>query len=171
MSEFDKVSANQLIYSLIRAHEKHPVAVFRHAIRKVSKLYDIPDPYRPDGSPVVFTSTIVKVVSEHFGMSPEDLISDKRSIIYMTPRHIIYYLCVLLSGQSKVQIGKKLGNRDHSTIIHGQRKILKRIQESEQLETLIDTLIEKCIDAAHEEKQRNFQRMTQWTLSNEKQIS
>lgn len=170
MSEFNKVDAEQLIYQINKIMQKHSLAVFRHAIRKVRKLYDIPDPYKPDGSPVVFVATIVKVVSEHFGMKVEDLVSDKRSIIFMTPRHIIYYLCILLSGQSKVQIGKKLGNRDHSTIIHGSRKIQKQIQDNEELEALIDILIEKCIDAALDEKARN-QRMMQWTPIRENQIS
>jgi hypothetical protein len=156
---FDKLSAEQLIYLLNSIYENHPLAVFRHALRKVRKLYDIPDPYKPDGSPIVLISTIVRVVATHYGMEASDITSHKRNIIYLTPRHITYFISFILSGQSKVVIGKRLGGRDHSTIVYGVKKIQKAIKESEIIETLIDGLIEKCIDASAEERAINIRKM------------
>jgi chromosomal replication initiation ATPase DnaA len=159
MDKFNKQDAEKLVHYLNLLSEEHSFAVFRHASRKIRKIFDIPDRYKPDGSPVVFVSTIIKVVADHFGMTQEDITSHKRGINYLTPRHITYFLSFILSGQTKSQIGKKIGKRDHSTIIHGIRKIQKAIKESEAIETLVDNLIEKCLDAAVEEKTVNTKKM------------
>ena len=53
------------------------------------------------------------------------------------------YLCRRLTELSVTEIGKALGNRDHSTVIHGCDKISKDIQKDTSIHNTVDVLIKK----------------------------
>ena len=53
------------------------------------------------------------------------------------------YLADKLTSLSTTDIGKQLGNRDHSTVIHGRDKIIEDLKENVQLQNTIDVLFKK----------------------------
>lgn len=96
-----------------------------------------------DNKRTITPDYIIKIVSEHFNISEEDIISSKRNADIAKPRQIAMYLCRQLTTFPLDQIGRYFGNRDHTTILHGCKKIGKEITDSVETKTLIDTLIKK----------------------------
>ena len=79
-------------------------------------------------TPVKITAKeIIRVVCDYYHVSQLDIISARRTLNVMIPRQIVMYLARELTPMSTPQIGARLGNRDHSTIIHGAKKIERRI--------------------------------------------
>ena len=86
---------------------------------------------------------ILDIVSDHFGISIADLKSNKRSADIANPRQIAMYLCKTMTSDSLDVIGQLLGGRDHSTIIHGIKKVTKDYEENDSTRTLIETIKKK----------------------------
>lgn len=72
---------------------------------------------------------IIDIVAEHFEITKEDIISKGKTKNIAYPRQICMYLSKTLTGLTFSEIGKKLGNRDHSTIMHGAEKIMKDLDK------------------------------------------
>ena len=68
---------------------------------------------------------IQRKVSEHFNIRLSDMVGPKRLRAYARPRQIAMYLCKQLTTRSLPEIGRRFGGRDHTTVIHG----VKRIEE------------------------------------------
>lgn len=66
---------------------------------------------------------IQRAVSAHFDVKQIDLISERRAVAIARPRQIAMYLAKRLTTRSLPEIGRKFGNRDHSTVIHAVRRI------------------------------------------------
>jgi chromosomal replication initiator protein len=66
---------------------------------------------------------IQRKVAEHYGIRLSDMHSPRRARPVARPRQIAMYLCKQLTTHSLPEIGRKFGGRDHTTIIHGVRKI------------------------------------------------
>ena len=97
----------------------------------------------PNKSRMITPELIINVVSEHFGIRPEDICSKKRNSEFVLPRQIVMYLCRELTATSFVNIGKLLGKKDHTTIIHGVNKITAELKNNEELKNKIDIIIKK----------------------------
>ena len=68
---------------------------------------------------------IQKVVAREYGISVEDILSARRTRAIVLPRQIAMFLSKTLTPRSLPDIGRRFGNRDHTTVIHGVRKIEK----------------------------------------------
>jgi chromosomal replication initiator protein len=66
---------------------------------------------------------IQRAVSAHFEVKQIDLISERRAVAIARPRQIAMYLAKRLTTRSLPEIGRKFGNRDHSTVIHAVKRI------------------------------------------------
>lgn len=66
---------------------------------------------------------ILKVVSRHFGVSKGDILSQRRHRSVVWPRQVGMYLAKQLTARSLPEIGRRFGNRDHTTVLHAIRKI------------------------------------------------
>lgn len=66
---------------------------------------------------------IQKKVAEHFDIRLTDILSPRRSRTVARPRQIAMYLCKTLTPYSLPDIGRKFNGRDHTTILHGIRKV------------------------------------------------
>lgn len=97
----------------------------------------------PNAVQEVTPQLIIDVVAEHFGITPLDIISPKRSKELVFPRQITMYLCGEMTNESLQNIGKSLGGRDHTTIIHGTKKIAAELKNDESLKNTIDILKKK----------------------------
>jgi chromosomal replication initiator protein len=95
----------------------------------------------PGGSARAITIEHVQAaVCEWFGVSQADLRGDKRPQSIAYPRHIAMYLCRELTDQSLPKIGAKFGGRDHSTVMHGVRRIGDLIREDRDVFNVVQEL-------------------------------
>ena len=66
---------------------------------------------------------IQKKVSQHFNIKMSDMSSARRSRTVARPRQVAMYLSKNLTSRSLPEIGRRFGNRDHTTVIHAVRKV------------------------------------------------
>ncbi len=83
---------------------------------------------------------ILRIVSRHFGVSKGDLLSQRRHRSVVWPRQIGMYLAKQLTHRSLPEIGRRFGNRDHTTVLHAIRKIENVIAGDANLRDEIDEL-------------------------------
>jgi chromosomal replication initiator protein len=82
-----------------------------------------------DGGPEITGATIMAATAEYFGLTMEDLCGSSRSRVLVTGRQIAMYLCRELTDLSLPKIGQMFGGRDHTTVIHANRKIRGQMAE------------------------------------------
>jgi len=82
-----------------------------------------------DGGPAITGATIMAATAEYFGLTMEDLCGSSRSRVLVTGRQIAMYLCRELTDLSLPKIGQMFGGRDHTTVIHADRKIRAQMAE------------------------------------------
>lgn len=97
----------------------------------------------PDVKKKITVESITETVAEHFGITASDIFSSKKSRNIAHPRQICMYLCRELTNDSLKDIGRKLGKRDHSTILHGCNKITDDLTTDTSLQNIIDILKKK----------------------------
>ncbi len=97
----------------------------------------------PGGAREITPELIIQVVSEHFGITPADISSKKRNKEIVYPRQIAMYLCRTMTSTPLQGIGKCLGDRDHTTIIHGAEKITADLEKNESLRNTLEILKKK----------------------------
>ena len=85
-----------------------------------------------EGGPEITGATIMASCAEYFGLTMEDLCGSSRSRALVTARQIAMYLCRELTDLSLPKIGQMFGGRDHTTVIHADRKIRGQMSERRQ---------------------------------------
>lgn len=103
------------------------------------------DMINPNKAKEITPSLIINVVAEHFGVRPEDIISNKRTSEFVQPRHVVMYLCRKLTDTSQTNIAKILGKKDHTTVINGVDKITAEMERNEELRNKIEIIQKKII--------------------------
>jgi chromosomal replication initiator protein len=97
----------------------------------------------PDKPKEITPQLIIEVVTEHFHISMDQMISKSRSSDIARPRQIAMFLCKNMTDMPLDTIGSFLGGRDHSTIIHVIRKITEEYENNDSTRALIDTIKKK----------------------------
>lgn len=97
----------------------------------------------PDEKKVITAEGILSVVAEHYNVTVADITGNKRNSKVVVPRQVAMYLCREMIDLQLKLIGKHIGNRDHTTVIHGIEKIEKEIQNSESMKNTIEILKKK----------------------------
>jgi len=84
----------------------------------------------PDsGGPEITAATIMAQTATYFGIEIDDLCGASRSRVLVTARQIAMYLCRELTDLSLPKIGQQFGGRDHTTVMHADRKIRSLMAE------------------------------------------
>lgn len=99
----------------------------------------------PNKKKEITPSFIIEVVAEHFGVSPEDIASRKRTAELVQPRQIVMYLCRQLTQASLQNIAKAIGKKDHTTVLHGIEKITEKMENDEELKNKVDIIKKKIM--------------------------
>ncbi|MET9083345.1 chromosomal replication initiator protein DnaA [Streptomyces sp. NPDC004237] len=76
-----------------------------------------------DTTPEITATAIMASTADYFGLTVEDLCGSSRGRQLVTARQIAMYLCRELTDLSLPKIGAQFGNRDHTTVMHADRKI------------------------------------------------
>lgn len=77
--------------------------------------------------------TIARSACAHFNMTLAALLSERRDRESVRARHIVMYLTKRLTTVSLPNIGRRMGGLDHTTILHGVRKIAERMATDQAL--------------------------------------
>jgi chromosomal replication initiation ATPase DnaA len=86
---------------------------------------------------------ILQIVAENCGVSVDDIISETRKKEVVDARHIYFASVKLKYRVSLKSIGETVGNRDHTTVIHGIRKFKERYETEELYQKLSDSIFER----------------------------
>lgn len=95
---------------------------------------------------VISIEYIQEMVCKYFDITIKDLKSSQRSNDIAFPRQIGMYLCRILTNESFPKIGEAFGKRDHTTVMHGYKKIEQDIKQNPESNTkLIVDSVKKII--------------------------
>ena len=97
----------------------------------------------PEKTREITIELIQKIVAERYGTSVKDLLGKRRTQNIALPRQVAMFLCRKLTTCSYPEIGALFGGRDHSTVIHANRVVTKRITTDSDLASNIDWLERK----------------------------
>ncbi len=86
---------------------------------------------------------IQKTVAEHFTLKQADLLSERRTRSVARPRQIAMWLCKQHTTRSYPDIGRRFGGRDHTTVLHGVRKIEELMAQDDQIARDVEALTRK----------------------------
>ncbi|MGZ4426996.1 MAG: chromosomal replication initiator protein DnaA [Nocardioidaceae bacterium] len=81
------------------------------------------------GEPEITAALIIAQTAAYFGLSIDDLCGASRSRVLVTGRQIAMYLCRELTELSLPKIGQQFGGRDHTTVMHADKKIRQLLAE------------------------------------------
>ena len=84
---------------------------------------------RPWATPEITSTAIMGATADYFGLTVEDLCGTSRGRALVTARQIAMYLCRELTDLSLPKIGALFGGRDHTTVMHADRKIRNLMAE------------------------------------------
>ena len=101
------------------------------------------DIINPDTKREITPQLIINIVSEDFGVNPDDITSKKRSAEFVLPRQVCMYLCRNLVDISLNDIATILNKKDHTTVIHGIKRIESDIKTNSSLRERIDIITKK----------------------------
>ncbi|WP_330348943.1 chromosomal replication initiator protein DnaA [Streptomyces sp. NBC_00582] len=82
-----------------------------------------------DSAPEITSTAIMSATADYFGLTVEDLCGTSRGRALVTARQIAMYLCRELTDLSLPKIGALFGGRDHTTVMHADRKIRNLMAE------------------------------------------
>ncbi len=89
---------------------------------------------------------IQRKVSDHYNIRLSDMIGPKRLRSYARPRQVAMYLCKQMTSRSLPEIGRRFGGRDHTTVMHGVRRIEElKVQDGQIAEDL--ELLRRALEA------------------------
>lgn len=83
---------------------------------------------------------IQRKVSEHYNIRLSDMIGPKRVRSFARPRQVAMYLCKQMTSRSLPEIGRRFGGRDHTTVMHGVRRIEELRHQDAQIAEDIEML-------------------------------
>ena len=85
----------------------------------------------------VTVEEIQRRVSEHYNIRLSDMIGPKRMRTIARPRQVAMYLAKHMTTRSLPEIGRRFGGRDHTTVMHGVRRIEElRTQDSQMADDI-----------------------------------
>lgn len=111
-----------------------PPAVVHDAVREWLRLAT-PEAMKPAAH-----RRIIDIVAEETGVERMQLLSGRRMADIVRPRQICFYLLKTCTTLSLPLIGRCMGGRDHTTVLHGVRKIASLIETDDALRALVASL-------------------------------
>jgi chromosomal replication initiation ATPase DnaA len=85
----------------------------------------------PKKNSVAKVRHIARVVAAFYRISLQDILSDRRTADFVRARHVAFFLAKELTSRSYPEIGRQLGGRDHTTVLHGVRRITNLVLTAE----------------------------------------
>lgn len=103
-------------------------------------LKDVIYPNKPKE---ITPTLIINIVADHFGVKADDITSKRRNSEFVLPRQVVMYLCRNLTDISLESIAAILNKKDHTTVMHGCKRIENEIANNVDFKNKVDTIIKK----------------------------
>lgn len=100
-----------------------------------------------DAAPEITAANIMASTADYFGLTVDDLCGSSRSRVLVTARQIAMYLCRELTDLSLPKIGAQFGGRDHTTVMHADRKIRALMAERRSIYNQVTELTNRIKNA------------------------
>ncbi|MEU9231022.1 chromosomal replication initiator protein DnaA [Streptomyces subrutilus] len=100
-----------------------------------------------DSAPEITATDIMAATADYFGLTVDDLCGSSRSRVLVTARQIAMYLCRELTDLSLPKIGAQFGGRDHTTVMHADRKIRALMAERRSIYNQVTELTNRIKNA------------------------
>lgn len=94
----------------------------------------------------VTVAAVQAATCDHFGITHTDLISDRRNPCVVIPRHVGMFLSKEMTTNSLVQIGRKFGLKDHTSVLYAVRKIYRLMLRGDAVVIEAITKIKAALD-------------------------
>ncbi|WP_223162943.1 chromosomal replication initiator protein DnaA [Roseivivax sediminis] len=94
----------------------------------------------------VSVEEIQRKVAEHYNIRLSDMIGPRRTRTFARPRQVAMFLSKKLTQRSLPEIGRRFGGRDHTTVMHGVKRIEELVREDGQLAEDIE-LLRRALEA------------------------
>ncbi len=159
LDNLEKYNIPLTVLDYIATNVKTNIRVLEGSLNKLIALYKLTNYHNPidinlaaealkdiissENNREVTPELILDIVSEHFGVSINDLKSNKRNADISNPRQIAMYLIRTMTDTPLKSIGIILGGKDHATIKHGVDKITSLLQKDEMLSNTISIIKKK----------------------------
>ena len=99
--------------------------------------------------PEITPATIMAQTAAYFGLTLDDLQGQSRSRVLVTARQIAMYLCRELTDLSLPKIGQQFGGRDHTTVMHADKKIRQLMAERRAIYNQVTELTNRIKQQSH----------------------
>ncbi len=130
-----------MVYDTIAHHIRSNIRELEGALKKVAAyadLYDqeitaelvntaLADLIRKPNT--VTVSEVIEVVCAHYNVTSDSISGSSRARAIAFPRQVVMYLARTETDASLPQIGQRLGNRDHTTIMYGHKKLANLVEK------------------------------------------
>ncbi len=108
------------------------------------------DLIRDSDGPEITAATIMAATASYFAVTMEDLCGSSRSRHLVNARQISMYLCRELTTLSLPKIGQQFGGRDHTTVMHADRKVRSLMAERRQIYNQVTELTNRIKSQARQ---------------------
>lgn len=92
---------------------------------------------------------ILRIIATYYEISIANLLGTMKPVYYVRPRHVAMYLARKITGRSYPAIGRAMGNRDHTSVMHGHDRIAARIQTDPVLRAEVEELTTILMRKSH----------------------
>lgn len=103
-----------------------------------------------EGSAEITAQLIIQETASYFGLTQEDIKGTARTRALVTARQVAMYLCRELTEMPLMAIGNEFGGRDHTTVIHANKKITQLMKERRSLFNQVSELTMRIKSTAQE---------------------
>ncbi len=115
-------------------------ASLTHTPITIELAENIINEFKYENEKVISADFIKETIAKYFSINKDDLSGTKRSNEIAFPRQIAMYLCREIANMSYPQIGTDFGGRDHSTVMHGCKKIEKEIKTKNSTKLIVESV-------------------------------
>jgi chromosomal replication initiator protein len=81
---------------------------------------------------------VITTTAREFGIEVKELLAKTRRPTAVTARQVAMYLSRKLTGHSLLEIGRRFGGRDHTTVLHAVEKIESRLESEPAIRTSVE---------------------------------
>jgi len=121
------------IYAIYSINNKKPTIALANDVIKDVIYYAQPTE--------VTIKNIIDQVSKAFGISPEDIQSNKKKAEIVNARQFAMYIMHEVTNLTLDEIGKQFGNKKHSTVLYSCEAVEEKIAESPTLDAMVSDIM------------------------------
>ncbi|MBX3097661.1 MAG: chromosomal replication initiator protein DnaA [Fimbriimonadaceae bacterium] len=88
--------------------------------------------------------TVLKIVGEHYQVAPDLILGESRKAHIAQARHVAIYIMKTLANGSWKHLGAQFGGRDHTSVMHGFRKVSSLMDADRELNATVNMLMQKA---------------------------